>query len=77
MIKIRLSRLGKKGYSHYRIVVAERRSVRDGKFIDNLGFYSPMTEPILIKLDRKKLQYWLDKGAQPTNTVKMLIKKNG
>lgn len=77
MIKIKLSRLGKKGFSHYRIVVAERRSARDGKFIDNLGYYSPMTEPNLIKLDRKKLEYWLKKGAQPTDTVKMLIKKNG
>ncbi len=77
MLKIKLTRIGKTGESHYRIVVAERRSKRDGKFIDELGYYSPQTEPATIKVDRQKLQAWLKKGAQPTQTLKLLLKNNG
>lgn len=75
MLKIRLTRIGKKGASHYRIVVAEQRSKRDGKFIDELGYYSPQTEPATIKIDQQKLQAWLKKGAQLTPTLKLLLKK--
>lgn len=75
MLKIKLTRIGKKGESHYRIVVAERRSKRDGKFIDVLGYYSPQSEPATIKVDRAKLQIWLNQGAQMTPTLKLLLKK--
>ncbi len=75
MLKIKLTRIGKKGESHYRIVVAERRSKRDGKFIDVLGYYSPQSEPAAIKIDRSKLQIWLNQGAQMTPTLKLLLKK--
>lgn len=75
MLKIKLTRIGKKGESHYRIVVAERRSKRDGKFIDMLGYYSPQSEPATIKVDRAKLQIWLNQGAQMTPTLKLLLKK--
>ena len=75
MLKIKLTRIGKRGESHYRIVVAERRSKRDGKFIDVLGYYSPQTEPATIKVDRAKLQAWLNQGAQMTPTLRLLLKK--
>lgn len=77
MLKIKLSRTGKKGYATYKIVVAEARSKRDGRFVDALGHYNPNTDPATIKLDKTKLQYWLEKGAQPTATVGSLIKKHG
>lgn len=75
MLKIRLTRTGKRGQPSYRIVVAERRSRRDGKSIDSLGFYNPLTKPATIKLDKLKYQNWLAKGAQPTPTVRSLAKK--
>ena len=77
MLKIKLQRIGKSGASHYRIVVAERRSKRDGKFVAALGFYSPQTQPATIKVDQKLLAEWLSKGAQPTPTLKLLLKING
>ena len=77
MLKIKLTRIGKRGESHYRIVVAERRSKAGSKFIDELGYYSPQTEPATIKVDQQKLQTWLKKGAQPTPTLQLLLKKNG
>ena len=77
MLKIKLQRIGKSGESHYRIVVAERRSKRDGKFVAQLGFYSPQTQPATIKVDQKLLAEWLSKGAQPTPTLKLLLKING
>jgi small subunit ribosomal protein S16 len=77
MLKIKLSRTGKKGYATYKIVVAEARSKRDGRFVDALGHYNPNTDPATIKLDKTKLQCWLEKGAQPTVTVGSLIKKHG
>ncbi len=77
MLKIKLQRIGKSGESHYRIVVAERRSKRDGKFVAQLGFYSPQTQPATVKVDQKLLTEWLKKGAQPTPTLKLLLKQNG
>jgi small subunit ribosomal protein S16 len=74
MLKIKLSRFGKKGESHYRIVVAEKRSKRDGRFVALLGYYSPQTDPATVKVDRKLLDYWLSKGAQLTPTLRSLIK---
>ncbi|MBU2051910.1 MAG: 30S ribosomal protein S16 [Patescibacteria group bacterium] len=76
MLKIKLTRLGKSGVSHFRIVVAEQRSKRDGKFIAQLGYYSPQTEPATVKINTKLLQTWLDKGAQLTPTLKLLLKKH-
>lgn len=77
MLKIKLQRIGKSGESHYRIVVAERRSKRDGKFIASLGFYSPQSNPAGLKVDQKQLNHWLNQGAQPTPTLKLLLKTNG
>ena len=76
MLRIKLTRLGKSGESHFRIVVAEQRSKRDGKFIAQLGYYSPQSEPAIIKVNTKLLQTWLDKGAQLTPTLKLLLKKH-
>lgn len=75
MLKIKLSRLGKRGQPFYRIIVNEAKSKRDGKFIDLLGTYNPMSDPKEIKIDKVKYQDWLKNGAQPTNTVKGLFKK--
>lgn len=75
MLKIKLTRTGKKGYPSYRIVLNQARSKRDGKYLENLGIYDPNTKPKTIKLNKKRVDYWLEKGAQPTNTVRRLIKK--
>jgi small subunit ribosomal protein S16 len=75
MLKIRLLRTGKRGQPHYRIVVAERRSKRDGKYSDSLGYYQPKSNPALLKLDVDKYESWLKKGAQPTPTVSYLRSK--
>lgn len=75
MLKIKLSRLGKKKQPFYRIIINEAKSKRDGKFIDLLGTYNPMVEPKEIKLDIKKYDEWVEKGAQPTETVLNLYKK--
>lgn len=75
MLKIRLARTGKKGQPSYRIVVAERRSKRDSKFVTNLGFYNPLTEPATIKIDKTQYQAWIAKGAQPSDTVRSLVAK--
>ena len=77
MVKIRLRRLGKKKAPFYRIVVADSRYPRDGRFIEELGYYDPMKEPVDIKIDADKAKDWLAKGAQPTETVKSLLKKSG
>ncbi|MBE6726934.1 MAG: 30S ribosomal protein S16 [Ruminococcaceae bacterium] len=77
MVKIRLRRLGKKKAPFYRIVVADSRYPRDGRFIEELGFYDPMKNPVEIKVDADKTKEWLGKGAQPTETVKSLLKKSG
>jgi small subunit ribosomal protein S16 len=77
MVKIRLKRMGKKGAPTYRIVVADIRSPRDGRFIDEIGFYDPTRDPSVIKVDQEKAKSWLGNGAQPTETVKKLLKIAG
>ena len=73
MVKIRLQREGKKKAPFYHIVVADSRSPRDGKIIEQIGTYDPMTEPSTIKLDKEKFEKWIKNGAKPTDTVKKLI----
>ena len=77
MVKIRLRRMGAKKAPFYRIVVADSRYPRDGRFIEELGYYNPMTEPAEIKVDADKAKQWIANGAQPTDTVKALLKKSG
>ena len=76
-IKIRLTRLGDKKAPFYRVVVADSRSPRDGRFIDNIGTYNPLTDPAEIKIDVEKAQKWIANGAQPTDTAKALLVKAG
>lgn len=75
MVKIKLSRFGKRDYPVYRIVVSEARSKRDGKHVDMLGTYNPHLTPASITIDQQKYTNWLKKGAQPTETVKKLFTK--
>ena len=75
MVKIRLQREGKKKAPFYHIVVADSRSPRDGKIIEQIGIYDPMTEPSTIVLDNAKVEQWIKNGAKPTETVKKLIEK--
>ena len=75
MVKIRLQRVGKKKAPFYHIVVADSKSPRDGKIIEQIGTYNPMVEPSEIKLDNEKVQKWIANGAKPTDTVKALISK--
>ena len=77
MVKIRLRRMGAKKAPFYRIVVADSRYPRDGRFIEEVGYYNPMTNPITVNVDAEKVQKWLDNGAQPTETVKSLLVKSG
>jgi len=77
MVKIRLRRMGAKKAPFYRIVVADSRYPRDGRFIEEVGYYNPMTNPITVNVDAEKVQKWLDNGAQPTETVKSILVKNG
>ncbi len=74
-VRIRLFRTGKKHFPSYRIVAADSRSPRDGKFLETLGSYDPKEDPPRVSVDMERLQYWLDKGAQMSSTVKSLIKK--
>ncbi|MBE6670272.1 MAG: 30S ribosomal protein S16 [Ruminococcaceae bacterium] len=76
-VKIRLKRMGAKKAPFYRVVVADSHSPRDGKFIEEIGYYNPLTEPADIKIDVEKAKKWIDNGAQPTETVKVLLKKSG
>lgn len=76
MVKIRLKRMGSKKNPFYRVVVADSRYPRDGRFIDEIGTYDPMTEPGTIKIDADKAKKWIGNGAQPTDTVKALLKKS-
>ena len=76
-VKIRLTRMGKKKHPFYRVVVADQRSRRDGAPIEEIGYYNPMTNPADIKIDAEKAKKWLANGAQPTETVKSLLKKSG
>ncbi len=76
-VKIRLRRMGAKKAPFYRIVVADSRYPRDGRFIEELGYYNPMENPPVVKLDADKAKQWIKNGAQPTDTVKVLLKNNG
>ena len=76
-IKIRLKRMGMKKKPFYRVVVADIHSPRDGRFIEEIGYYDPMTQPAEIKVDNDRAKYWLGVGAQPTDTVRILLKKSG
>ncbi len=74
-VKIRLKRMGAKKNPFYRVVVADSRSPRDGRFIEEIGYYNPMTNPAEVKIDADKATKWINDGAQPTETVKALLKK--
>ena len=76
MVKIRLRRMGAKKAPFYRVVVADSRYPRDGRFIEELGYYDPMANPAVIKIDAERAASWIAKGAQPTDTVKALLKKS-
>ena len=75
MLKIKLARFGKKNQPHYRIVIAEARGKRDGKYVEKLGHYAPTQMPKILQIDVKKFESWLKKGAQPTATVASLFKR--
>ena len=76
-VKIRLRRMGAKRAPFYRVVVADSRYPRDGRFIEELGYYDPTKDPAVVKLDSDKAKQWIANGAQPTDTVRDLLKKNG
>ena len=76
-VKIRLKRMGMKKKPFYRVVVSDARSPRDGRVLEEIGFYDPMTKPAEIKVDNERAKYWLGVGAQPTDTVRILLKKSG
>ena len=76
-VKMRLRRIGAKKAPFYRVIVADSRSPRDGRFIEEIGYYNPLTEPAEIKIDAEKAKKWIGNGAQPTETVKSLLKKSG
>jgi len=76
MLAISLMRIGAKGKPFYRLVVKEKRSKRDGKYLENLGTYNPMINPAEVKFNHDRIQYWIGVGAQPTETVASLIKNN-
>ena len=77
MLKIRLSRVGAKHNPQYRVVVADSRAPRDGAFIDRLGHYNPIADPAIVVIDEEKALYWLRRGAQPTETVAHLLRRQG
>jgi len=76
-VKIRLKRMGMKKMPFYRIVVADARSPRDGRFIEEIGYYDPRKQPAEIKVNNEAAQKWLSNGAQPTDTVRILLRKSG
>jgi small subunit ribosomal protein S16 len=76
-VKIRLRRMGAKKSPFYRIVVADSRASRDGRFIEEIGYYNPLTEPKTVKIDNEKAINWMKNGAKPTDTVDRLFKENG
>lgn len=75
-VKIRLRRIGAKKAPFYRVVVADNRSPRDGRFIEEIGYYNPLTDPVQINIDGEKAKKWIANGAQPSDTVKALLKKS-
>ena len=76
-VKIRLRRMGAKKAPSYRMVVADSRFPRDGRFIEELGYYNPLSNPVELKIDAEKAKAWIAKGAQPTETARTLLKKSG
>jgi len=76
-VKIRLARHGSKKRPFYRIVVADSESPRDGRFLENVGTYNPLVDPVEVSLKQERIKYWIDQGAIPTDTVKSLLKKEG
>ena len=77
MVKIRLKRMGMKRKPFYRLVVTDSRNPRDGRFIEEIGYYNPVSEPVEMKINHERAKYWLGVGAQPTDTVRGLLKKGG
>ena len=77
MVKIRLRRMGAKKHPFYRLVVADSRSPRDGRFIEHLGYYDPMTDPVQVKIDVEKVLSWIKQGAQPSEAARSLLKREG
>ena len=77
MVKIRLKRMGAHKRPFYRVVVADSRTPREGRFIEEIGTYNPLKDPAEIKIDAEKAQKWISNGAQPTDTVRALLKKSG
>ena len=77
MLKIRLRRMGAKKAPFYRIVVADSRAPRGGAFVEEIGYYNPITDPAEIKVDAEKARNWMKNGAQPTDTIRALLKKSG
>ena len=77
MVKIRLRRMGSKKNAFYRVVVADSRSPRDGRFIEELGYYNPLTDPATIKINEEQAKKWIADGAQPTETVRSIFQKSG
>ena len=77
MVKIRLKRMGLKKKPLYRVVVADEKAPRAGRFIDEIGYYNPVANPVELKIDTEMAQKWIKNGAQPTDTVRALLKKTG
>ena len=77
MVKIRLKSMGMKKQPFYRLVVTDSRNPRDGRFIEEIGYYNPVAEPVEMKINDERAKYWLSVGAQPTDTVRALLKKGG
>ncbi|MBN8570211.1 MAG: 30S ribosomal protein S16 [Ignavibacteria bacterium] len=77
MVKLRLKRMGKKAYPVYKIVAADSRSPRDGRFIESVGHYNPNAEPAVVTLKDERVSYWLNSGAQPTDTVRSILSREG
>ena len=77
MVKIRLKRMGMRHEPFYRIVVADSRTPRDGRVIEEIGWYNPITQPAQVNVNNERAQYWLGTGAQPTQTVRSLLRKSG
>lgn len=77
MVKIRLMRMGMKGAPSYRVVVADARAPRDGRFIENIGWYNPLTEPSTIQINAERAKHWMQVGAQPTESVRSLFIRSG
>ena len=75
MLSIRLTRMGAKKKPFYRIIVTEKRSKRDGRFVESIGYYDPCRNPADVKIDRERVSYWLQRGAQPSETVRNLINR--